>query len=172
MQGSGETVLIQGHCVRIQLLSGSVSLNPESSVYCNKIFCPSLLQTATSDALAKYFCAPELRSQGEEVTEKTMPCRIYACRIPPTSYPSSAVLELICEQLQMLALQMCLTFIASWYAPETLRRGFIILQTRKLRLRCYVLCPRSSSMWKNLDLNTDVKFRDIEIDQLLACLID
>ena len=38
--------------------------------------------------------------------------------------------------------------------------------------RCYVLCPRSSSMWKNLDLNTDVKFRDIEIDQLLACSIE
>ena len=33
---------------------------------------------------------------GEEVTEKTVPCRISACRIPPTSYPSSAVLELIC----------------------------------------------------------------------------
>ena len=27
-------------------------------------------------------------------------------------------------------------------------------------------------MWKNLDLNTDVKFRDIEIDQLLACSIE
>ena len=27
-------------------------------------------------------------------------------------------------------------------------------------------------MWKNLDLNTDIKFRDIEIDQLLACSIE
>ena len=41
------------------VVSGSVSLNPKSSVHCNKIFCPSLLQTATSDALAKYFCAAE-----------------------------------------------------------------------------------------------------------------
>lgn len=73
IQGSGKTVSIQDHCSF--LVSNHLSPRSRSSVCLQQDTCPFLPTNATAP-LAKCCCAAELRSQGEEVKDKTVHCRI------------------------------------------------------------------------------------------------